>query len=156
MAYKKAMPEKTREISVSDVFVTEYMPDANGNFVKVYLLGLSQCMLDKPMSASEMADRLCMLESDIIRAWNYWTEKKVVKYDGENVEFLDLEAKKTMQLLETKPVYFPEEISVAASVNSELAGMFHIVEQILKKPLSSADLTVIYSLYDFYRIPLDE
>lgn len=155
MAYKKSMPEKAREISVQEAFVTEYMPEAGGNFVKVYLLGLSQCMLDKPMTIREMADKLCILESDIIRAWNYWADKKVVKFDGENVEFLDLTIKNKLQIVETKPVYYPEEISACVAANPELSGMFQIVQKILQKPFSSTDLTVVYSLYDYYRIPLD-
>lgn len=155
MAYKKSMPEKAREISVQEAFITEYMPEANGNFVKVYLLGLSQCMLDKPMSRSEMADKLCILESDVIRAWNFWADKKVVKFDGENIEFLELSRKNQVQVLETKPVYYPEEISACMSANTELADMFQIVQKILQKPFSSTDLVVVYSLYDYYRIPLD-
>ena len=155
MAYIKSGPEKARKIAVSDNFITEYMPEANGNFVKVYLLGLSQCMLDSPMTWREMADKLFMLESDIIRAWNYWAEKKVIKFDGENVEFLDIDIRKSVELLETKPVYYPDEISQCAAKNPELSGMFQIVQKILQKPFSSADLIVIFSLYDYYRIPLD-
>ena len=155
MAYKKSTPEKAREISIAEAFITEYMPEANGNFVKIYLLGLSQCMLDKPMTRSEMADKLQILESDVVRAWNFWADKKVVKFDGENVEFLDLNAKNNVQILDTKPVYYPEEISACMAANAELSGMFQIVEKILQKPFSSTDLVVVYSLYDYYRIPLD-
>ncbi len=155
MAYKKLMPEKARELSVQEAFITEYMPEANGNFVKVYLLGLSQCMLDKPMTRSEMADKLCILESDVIRAWNFWADRNVVKFDGENVEFLDLNVKNPVKISETKPVYYPEEISACAEASPELAGMFQIVQKILQKPFSSTDLIVIYSLYDYYRLPID-
>ena len=153
MAYKKALPEKLREIAVSDVFINEYMPDASGSYVKVYLLGLSQCMKEKPMSLSQIADKLSMLESDVIRAWNFWADKKVVKFDGENVEFIELE--KPVMITETKPVYYPDEIVLSASSNKQIADMFVVVEKILTKPLSSADLTVLYSLYDFYRMPID-
>ncbi|MFA7637318.1 MAG: DnaD domain protein [Monoglobales bacterium] len=155
MAYKKALPESPREVKVSDVFITEYMPDSNGNFVKVYLLGLSQCTNEKPMSHSEMAETLGLLESDVIRAWKYWADKKVVKFDGENVEFVDLDHKEPIKIIETKPVYYPEEIAACTKAHPELEGMFQIVQKILQKPFSSADLTVIYSLYDYYRLPLD-
>lgn len=155
MAYKKAVAEKKREITVSDVFINEYMPDANGNYVKVYLLGLSQCTLDKPMSHKEMADKLSIIESDVIRAWNYWAEKGVVLFDGENVEFADLSAKKRAPVIETKPAYTPEEIFVCARANKELSDMFSTIEKILQKPLSSTDLTVVFSLYDYYRMSLD-
>ena len=155
MAYKKAVPENMQEIAVSDVFINNYMPDANGNFVKVYLLGLSQCIKDNPMTTAQMADKLSMLESDIVRAWSYWADRNVVKFDGENVEFLELNTVKKIPPTETKPSYYAEEITACASANRQLSEMFRIVEKILDKPLSSADLMVIYSFYDFYRIPLD-
>ena len=155
MAYKKAMAERKREVAVSEVFINEYMPDANGNYVKVYLLGLNQCMLDKPMNHREMADKLSLMESDVIRAWSYWAEKGVVVFDGENVEFADLTAKKQLPVFEIKPTYTPDEIFVCARANKELADMFSIIEKILQKPLSSTDLTVIFSLYDYYRLSLD-
>lgn len=155
MAYKKTAPEKSREITVSDVFINEYMPDANGNYVKVYFLGLSQCSLEKPMSQREMADRLSLLESDVVRAWKYWADKKVVKFDGENVEFLDIVAQKNVTPIETKPVYYADEIASSAAANFQLSDMFQIVEKILNKPLNSTDLTVLYSLYDYYGMPLD-
>ena len=155
MAYIKAVPENVAETVVSDVFITEYMPDANGNFVKVYLLGLNQCKQERPMTIKEMADKLCMLESDIIRAWNFWADRNVVNFDGENVEFLQLIQSKKISLNETKPVYFADEIAESARTNPELAGMFQIVGKILAKPLSSNDITVLYSLYDFYGMALD-
>ena len=33
--------------------------------------------------------------------------------------------------------------------------MFQIVQKILGKPFSSTDLVVVYSLYDYYRLPMD-
>lgn len=155
MAYKKAITEKKRETAVSDVFINEYMPDANGNYVKVYLLGLSQCTLDKPMSHSEMADRLSLPVAEVIRAWAYWADRGVVVFDGENVEFSELSSKKKMPDFDTKPMYTAEEIFVCARANKELADMFSTIEKILQKPLSSTDLTVVFSLYDYYRMSLD-
>lgn len=155
MAYKKAIAEKKRETAVSDVFINEYMPDADGNYVKVYLLGLNQCMLDNPMTHQEMADKLSLPLSDVIRAWSYWAEKGVVTFDGENVEFADLSVTKRLPVVETKPTYTPEEIFICARANKELADMFSTIEKILQKPLSSTDLTVIFSLYDYYRMSLD-
>lgn len=155
MAYKKAVPEKKREVKLSDIFINEYMPDANGNFVKVYLLGLSQCTKESPLTLKQMADKLCLPESEVVNAWNYWSDRNVVVFDGENIEFLELDEKKTFKNIETKPIYSAEEITYHSASNKQLGDMLRMVEKIIEKPLSSNDLVVLYSLYDYYRLPLD-
>lgn len=155
MAYtiaKTAEPEKT---AVSNVFITEYMPEANGTFVKIYLLGLSQCTKNQPMSFSQMAQKLSVSETEVIKAWSYWADKNVVEFDGENVRFLELEPAAQVARIETKPVYSAEEIFASAAANKQLGDMLRIVEKIMLKPLSSTDLTVLYSIYDYYGMPLE-
>ena len=61
------------ETSVSNKFIDEYMTDANGEFVKVYLY-LLRCLSGHKTdcSISAMADRFNHTEADIIRAIKYW------------------------------------------------------------------------------------
>ena len=155
MAYTIAKSAESGKTVISDVFITEYMPDANGTFVKVYLLGLSQCTKNSPMSFSQMAERLSVTENDVIKAWSFWADKRVVEFDGENVRFLELESAAQVSRIETKPVYSADEIFACAAANKQLGDMLRMVEKILSKPLSSTDLTVLYSIYDYYGMPAE-
>lgn len=58
---------------ISDRFIDEYMPGANGDYVKVYIY-LMKCLQKNQdnISASFMADLLELTESDIRRAMKYW------------------------------------------------------------------------------------
>ena len=59
-----------RDTQVENIFLTEYMPGAEGDFVKVYLTALMYAG-DEKMSNSLIAKHLGMAEEDVLRAWNY-------------------------------------------------------------------------------------
>lgn len=59
---------------IPNLFIDQYMPSANGSYVKVYLY-LLRCITnhtDTQISISSIADRLDDTEKDIIRALIYW------------------------------------------------------------------------------------
>lgn len=65
--------------SVSNVFIDEYMPKANGEFVKVYLLLLRLVSTGcDDLSTTMIADKFNMLESDVIRALKFWSEQNLL------------------------------------------------------------------------------
>ena len=76
-------------IPVSVDFIENYMPEANGAYVKVYPLALSLAVYGYEMSASSIASQLNLLESDVINAFDYWNKKGALKYDKDsgNISF---------------------------------------------------------------------
>ncbi len=62
--------------SIYNSFIRNYMPDANGSYVKVYLY-LSMCIQsgEKRLSVTSLADMMENTEKDIIRALHYWEKK---------------------------------------------------------------------------------
>lgn len=65
-------------ISVPCVFLTEYMPKANGEYVKVYLYLLHAIQQGTSMDISALADCLNDTEKDIIRALRYWNQEGLI------------------------------------------------------------------------------
>ena len=62
-----------RFVAVSHTFLNEYMPAANGEFVKVYLCILQAFQQeDNVFSTDILADRLSCTEGDVLRALHYW------------------------------------------------------------------------------------
>ena len=62
--------------TVSDIFIDQYMPKANGEFVKVYLYLLRATGSGAGIATiSEIADHFSNTEADIIRALNYWASE---------------------------------------------------------------------------------
>lgn len=66
--------------TVSDVFIDQYMPKANGEFVKVYLYLLRATGSGAGIATiSEIADHFSNTEADIIRALNYWASEGILQ-----------------------------------------------------------------------------
>ena len=66
--------------TVSDIFIDQYMPKANGEFVKVYLYLLRATGSGAGIATiSEIADHFSNTEADIIRALNYWASEGILQ-----------------------------------------------------------------------------
>ena len=77
--------------TVSDIFIDQYMPKANGEFVKVYLYLLRATGSGAGIATiSEIADHFSNTEADIIRALNYWASEGILQVqtgaDGQIME----------------------------------------------------------------------
>lgn len=154
MAYKKSSAGS--HISVSSAFIEDYMPGADGSFVKVYLTGLAQCEKGEAMSSAQLADKLNMLESDVVKAWRYWQKCGAVIISEKDIEFVELSEKSRISAdIQTKPVYTRDEVYSTVQEDTALRDMYRTIQNILGKPLSSNDIMIIYSFYDYYRLPTD-
>ncbi len=66
--------------SIPNIFIDNFMPSANGSYVKVYLylLRCINCTTDAQITISSIADRLDDTEKDIIRALCYWEKVNLI------------------------------------------------------------------------------
>ncbi len=70
---------------VENMWITEYMLRAPGEFVKVYLYALMLCYHASPrMSLAAMARDLDMTEEEVSRAFEYWARDGLVRQTGDN------------------------------------------------------------------------
>lgn len=71
--------------SVSNTFIDEYMSDANGEFVKIYLYLLR--LMNAPQasfSISSIADKFEHTEKDVKRALAYWERMHLLQLEYDN------------------------------------------------------------------------
>lgn len=75
--------------AVPNLFIDEYMADANGEYVKIYLY-LMRCMnsAEESISISKMADKFDHTEKDIKRALRYWEKVKLLRLEFDEEERL--------------------------------------------------------------------
>jgi len=70
---------------VENMFISEYMLHAPGDFVKVYLYGLMLCYhRSERMSLASMARDLDVTQEDVERAYRYWEREGLVRRTGDN------------------------------------------------------------------------
>lgn len=82
MSFSILSGHDTGHTLVPDVFLEQYMPSADGSFVKLYLYLLmlyQQRRNDNQLSVSFLADRMECTEKDILRALRYWQREGLLE-----------------------------------------------------------------------------
>lgn len=64
---------------VENIFIDEYMPDAPGEYVKVYIYAYMYSDLKQVMTNELVAKRLNMNIEDVLAAWTYWEGLGIVR-----------------------------------------------------------------------------
>lgn len=81
--------KETSATSVSNIFIDEYMSDANGEFVKIYLYLLRLMNApDASFSISSIADKFEHTEKDIKRALSYWERMNLLRLEYDEKQTL--------------------------------------------------------------------
>lgn len=67
---------------IENIFINDYMPMANGTYVKVYLLGYKYAY-DRDarieVNNSTIAKHLNIPLDDVLRAWDFWESKGIIE-----------------------------------------------------------------------------
>lgn len=114
---------------IENIFINDYMPMANGTYVKVYLLGFKYAH-DKDdkieVTNQTIAKHLEIPLEDVLRAWDFWEKKGIIKKTP-----LDNEDKYNYKVsfLNLKQLYIKNNLS-----------LFSTAEKPKKKSLTSQDL----------------
>ncbi len=70
---------------VDNQFILEYLPNATGDAVRVYLYGLMQCYHpQQAMDIAQMARELSLTEEAILTAYRHWERKGLVRRIADN------------------------------------------------------------------------
>ncbi len=161
---------------VNNSFIDRFIKDANPSYIKVYLYLLRHINAGHEISFGKMSSDIGLIKSDIISAFKYWADNKVITYndDPENIiiDILDISSDAFMDKpssksdnheLPPKNMYRPDTTAsssykanaVAKAINEDenIAHLFSIIRQMLNKPLSPNDCRIIYSFIDYLRLP---
>ena len=84
MAKTKLSIDRGRDIflhrtKVENLFISEYLPDAPGDYVKVFLFGLMYAQYEIKPDRSELAKLLGLSVEEIAEAWIYWESRGLVR-----------------------------------------------------------------------------
>lgn len=106
--------------AVSNIFIDEYMKDANDAQLKIYLYLIRMMNASQSTSVSDIADKFNHTEKDVMRALKYWEKNNLLalEYDASKnlvgIHLLDLSSRKNIE--DTKP--FTPVVSLLAKPSS--------------------------------------
>lgn len=162
---------KNNYISVSMDFIDNFVCDAPGEFVKVYLY-LLRCMEMNSMnlSVSDIADRFNYTEKDVLRALSYWEKKSLLTLDYDQnhslcgIHFQDTSFKKdsgfspirefptvdnhSISKSDTSRPKISRERMLQLADNPEVKQILFIASQYLGKTLNPAETEILLHIFD--------
>jgi DnaD/phage-associated family protein len=94
---------------ISDIFITEYMSDADGDYVKVYLYCLFLGKHNRPVTINDMSKKLGMDVTKVRQAFSFWENVGAFLKKESGVAICDLKEKEVHRLYRPKLTSTPEE-----------------------------------------------
>ena len=151
-----------KDTSVENIFINEYLANAPGNHVKVFLYALMRAELHDDFDNNRLAKQLGMEIEDVLAAWTYWEKQGAIRKIHNNpqditdydVEFISLKSMLYGQGEETEaPATFTS--AVEGMSDTAVREMFSSVEKILGRILSSTETMEISSWINDFSVTPD-
>ncbi|MGN1167373.1 MAG: DnaD domain protein [Lachnospiraceae bacterium] len=137
---------QTNTTVLENEFIDKYMVNANGEYVKVYLVLLRH--LNNPdgiPTISQIADMLDYTEKDVIRALNYWKKQGLLDYETKQASGSDcLTPTDTVSTDQTAGLSSIEQFRS----RKEFKELLFVAEQYLGKVLSVTEIDTITYFYE--------
>lgn len=163
---------------VPNSFIDSYMPQANGEFVKVYLYLLRMTQGECAVSLSSVADAFDCTERDVMRALCYWEKQGLVELtrDSKKLTGISLCPVPDADLsAETAPMEETAAVPAAAEAEPEISGrpllgaderqalqekeevcqFLYIAEQYLGRTLTRTDVDNLLYFYSHLHFSAD-
>lgn len=132
------------KIELSKSFIETELPVAPPLYVSVYLMTLVV-----GRDSAKVAEKLHATESDVLRAWAYWMDRKVMQKGEESKP----PQRRTLVSSE-RPDYPPAELAMYIK-NQDVKNLFESAQKKLGKMLSHQDMSLLFSFHDWLGLPLD-
>ena len=158
---------------VSNLFIDEYMKDANDAQLKIYLYLLRVMGAGHSTSVSDIADQFNHTEKDVVRALKYWEKNHLLtlEYDDtknlSGIRLLDVSKRSSddvvslapvvqlppkQEALDAKPAFSKPSYSLDQlkefQNKEETAQLLFVAEQYIGRPLSPSEIKTILFFAD--------
>lgn len=100
--------------NLPDIFFTEYLPEANGDYIKIYLYILFLSKYDKDIKVNDLCKKLGLSLKVIQDGMKYWEEQGVLTKKNTGYIINNLQEKELHQLYKPKVALSAEQIQKSA------------------------------------------
>jgi len=151
---------------VENIFITDYMPIADGTYVKVYLIGYKYARDKQDNFNNEtIAKDLKIPLSDVLNAWTYWEKEGIVnKKNIEDeysykIEFINLKQlyidnvyKYISKIPAEKSNYINNDELISINRNQDNKKMMEEIEEMFGRPMKINEKQKIVSWMNSYKM----
>lgn len=154
---------------IENIFITDFMPLADGTYVKVYLLGYKYACDNESSNKfnnETIAKHLKIPLSDVLNAWNYWEKEGLIKRHNASdkynfqVEFVNLKQLYIdniyKHISKTNDSYYTtaDEL-ISLNKNTSIRKMFDEIENLFGRPVNPNDKRKIIDWLKKYKLKPD-
>ena len=148
---------------IENIFINDYMPQADGTYVKVYLMGYKYAKDRLDFNNETISKNLNLPLSDVLNAWNYWeNEGIIIKHETDDeynyiVEFVNLKqfyvdnVYKHIRNVNDKNSYVDNDKLISTARNPEIKTMMEEIEDMLGRPLKVSEKQKIITWLNKYK-----
>lgn len=155
-------PKNQSYIVLSYDFIKNHMPFSDGEFVKVYiyLKFLFQNKVDY-IDISKIASELNLLESDVIKALEFWAERKLIRIskDKDGNIIIDFEDEKfeleKPHATSTPPMYSTDDLSRFFETDEKFRGLIEFAQKAYCRTFNKNDIDIFLEIYDWLKLPIE-
>ncbi len=148
---------------LSNIFIDEYLSDANDAEIKVYLYLLRMMCAGMATSVSDLADKFNYTEKDVLRALSYWEKQGLMSLEHDaagqltGIHMQDITPKKKASTATLHCVPAPSAVQEPAPVketkkkavkHTDNPQMLFVAEQYFGRTLNTNEIKTIYYIQD--------
>lgn len=137
---------------IPDVFFTEYLSSANGDYIKVYLYILFLSKYDKDIKINDLSKKLALPLKTIQEAFKYWEEAGVLIKKHTGYILVNLQEVELLKLYSPKLTSSPDDIKKNAKNQYRAKAVENINNQFFQGIMSPSwysDIDMWFKKYNF-------
>ena len=137
---------------IPDVFFTEYLSPANGDYIKVYLYILFLSKYDKDIKINDLSKKLALPVKTIQEAFKYWEECGVLIKKTTGYILVNIQETELLKLYSPKLTSSPEDIKKSKDNQYRIKAIENINNQFFQGIMSPSwynDIDLWFKKYNF-------
>lgn len=141
------------DLNIPEVFITEHLSAANGDYVKIYLYCLFLCKYESEISPLDMSKKLSIPISTVEEALKYWEKNNVLSKRQKSYVLADLKQQEIDKIYKPRVTTSLEDAMANTAKNvartqavSAINAMFF---QGVMSPTWYTDIDLLFSKYKF-------
>lgn len=138
--------------TIPDIFFTQYLPEANGDFLKVYLYILFLSKYDKDIKVNDLCKKLGLSLKVIQDGIKYWEEQGVLTKKSTGFVFNNLQELELHNLYKPKAALSSEQIQKSAQSQKRAKTIEYINNKFFSGLMPTSwypDIELWFKKYDF-------
>lgn len=153
MNFEKNWSMLFEDMNIPEVFITDYLPAADGNYVKIYLYCMFLCKHGSEITPLDLSNKLSLPLSVIEQGLKYWEDNMVVTRKQKDYIVNDLKQQEINKLYTPKLTSNPEDAVKNTAKNFQRTQTINAINSMffqgVMSPTWFTDIDTLFVKYKF-------